>query len=135
VLGERYAPTRVSVRIYDPRDDSLEVRGVWSAFPTEITPGVRIPARGTSFFQLEASRSTIVERAEESPEPATLLDQLIRGEGSRAWVLVPLERRRRVAGVLAICVGEAERLTDHEADLFERLRTGIQGRLLALADR
>src|SRR5438034_4236924 len=106
ILSHRFPLSRVSVRTYDPRADELEIVGVWSASPTHLGVGVRVPARSTSFAEVELRGSAVLG---DSPVPGDpLLDQIVRDEGNRSWVVMPLTRDRLVVGLVSVSSHEPE---------------------------
>jgi GAF domain-containing protein len=131
VLSERFPVSRISVRTYDPRTDELEFVGVWSAGPTHLGPGLRVPARSTSFAEVELQGSAMLGDASSSGGP--LLDQIVRDEGNRSWVVMPIARDRLVVGLLSVSSREPERFTRHDLPFFDALASAIGERLLDLA--
>ena len=130
-LSERYPISRISVRTYDPRSDELEIAGVWSAGPTHLGVGVRVPARSTSFAEAELRRSTLIGDAPMPGDP--LLDQIVRDEGNRSWLVMPLIRDRLVVGLLSVSSREPNTFTRDDLPFFDALAGAIGQRLLELA--
>ena len=130
-LSHRYPISRVSVRTYDPRTDELEIVGVWSATSTHLGVGVRVPARSTSFAEVELRGSTMLG---DSPLPGDpLLDQIVRDEGNRSWVVMPLTRDRLVVGLLSVSSHEPDTFTRQDLPFFDALSGAIAERLLELS--
>jgi GAF domain-containing protein len=130
-LSQRYPISRISVRTYDPRTDELEFVGVWSSGPTHLGPGLRVPARSTSLVEVELRGSAILGS---SPTPGgPLLDQLVRDEGNRSWVVMPITRERLVVGLLSVSSAERNTFTRHDLPFFDALAGAIGERVLELA--
>jgi hypothetical protein len=130
-LADRFPVLRVSVRLYDPQTDELEFVGVWSAEPTYLSAGVRMPARSTTFGEVEQRGSSILGRPPAKAGP--LLDQLLRDEGSRCWVVMPLTKDRMLLGLLSVASPIADGFTDDDLPFFDALVRAVGDRLLALA--
>jgi GAF domain-containing protein len=130
-LSHRYAINRISVRTRDHATDETEIVGVWTTEPTQLGPGVRMPARATSLAEVELRGGAVLGRGPGNAEP--LLDQLIRDEGNRSWVVMPLVRDRLLAGLLSVSSKHADAFTDADLPFFEALADAIQERILDLA--
>jgi len=130
-LSDRYPISRISVRTYDPRADELEFVGVWSAGPTYLGSGIRVPARSTSFAEVELHGSSMLGRPDGRGGP--LLDQIVGDEGNRAWVVVPLVRDRLLMGLLSVSTWEPDGFTSDDLPFFDALARAIGERLLELA--
>jgi GAF domain-containing protein len=129
-LADRFRITRISVRIYDPQTDELEFVGVWSSEPTYLGAGVRMPARSTTFGEVELRGSAILGRP--PVEAGPLLDQLLRDEGTRSWVVMPLARDRLVVGLLSAGSPLDGGFTEDDLALFDALAVAVGDRLLSL---
>jgi GAF domain-containing protein len=132
VLSQRYPLSRISLRTYDPRTDELEIVGVWSAGPTHLGTGVRVPARSTSFAEVELRGSALIGDTPAVGDP--LLDQIVRDEGNRSWVVMPVMRDRLVAGLLSVSSHEPDTFTRDDIGFFDALAPAVGARLLALAE-
>src|SRR5262249_4910601 len=100
LLSERFRVARIRVRTYDPATEEVVFAGVWSSEPTLLVAGVRMPARATTFEQVELRGSAILGHPIKEEGP--LLDQVLRDEGNRSWVVMPLERDRILVGLLSV---------------------------------
>jgi GAF domain-containing protein len=129
-LSHRYPISRVSVRRHDPRTDELEIVGVWSANATHLGAGVRVPARSTSFAEVELRGASLVGDAPGPGDP--LLDQIVRDEGNRSWVITPMMRDRLVLGLLSVSSHERGTFTRDDLPFFDALGGAIAERLLEL---
>jgi hypothetical protein len=130
LLADRFRITRISVRIFDPQTDELEFVGVWSSEPTYLGAGVRMPARSTTFGEVELRGSSILGRPPAKAGP--LLDQLLRDEGTRSWVVMPLTRDRLVVGLLSAGSPLDDGFTEDDLPLFDALVVAVGDRLLSL---
>jgi hypothetical protein len=79
----------------------------------------------------ELRGGAVLGRAPGNAEP--LLDQLIRDEGNRSWVVMPLMRERLLAGLLSLSSKHADAFTDADLPFFDALADAIQERILDLA--
>jgi GAF domain len=131
LLSDRYRIARISVRIYVPETDELEFVGVWSSDPTLLVAGVRMPARATTFAEVEARGGAILGRPPAKAVP--LLDQLLRDEGARSWVVMPLLRDRLLVGLLSVASRDVDGFTEADLPFFDSLAIAVRGRLLELA--
>jgi hypothetical protein len=131
LLSGRYRIGRISVRIYIPDTDELEFAGVWSPDPTLLVSGVRMPARSTTFAEVEAHGSAILGRP--PAKAGALLDQLLRDEGARSWVVMPLLRDRLLLGLLSIASPDVDGFSETDLPFFDALANGVRRRLLELA--
>jgi len=130
-LAHRYPISRVSLRTYDPRTDELEIVGVWSVTATHLGVGVRVPARSTSFAEVELRGAALLG---DSPVPGDpLLDQIVRDEGNRSWVVMPVSRDRLVVGLLSVSSHEPGTFTRDDLPFFDALSGAIAERLLELS--
>lgn len=132
LLSTRYPLSRISVRVYHPADDVLEIAAVWSLAPTEVRKGVRLPVRSTSFREVERRGGAIIS-AWSGEGASPLLDRVIHDEGNQSWVVVPLWRDRLLAGLLSISASEPDAFTTEDLPLFESLGAALADRLLSLA--
>jgi transcriptional regulator with GAF, ATPase, and Fis domain len=129
-LSHRYPISRVSLRTYDPRTEELEIVGVWSASATHLGVGVRVPARSTSFAEVELRGAALLG---DSPVPGDpLLDQIVRDEGNRSWVVMPITRDRLVVGLLSVSSHEPDTFSSDDLPFFDALSGAISERLLEL---
>jgi GAF domain-containing protein len=132
LLSSRFEVTRLSLRIYDPVADELEIAGAWSISPTDVTVGTRLPIRSTSFADVERRGGAILSRWTPA-EDWSLLDRVLRDEGNRSWITVPIWRDRRILGLFtASAAGEAA-LTEDDLPFFDALAERIGPRLLEAA--
>ena len=131
LLSTRYPVSRIGVRTYDAGSDELEIVGVWSANPTHLGVGVRVPARSTSFSEVETRGSAVLGNTPAVGDP--LLDQIVRDEGNRSWVVMPLTRDRLVVGLLSVSSQEPDAFTRDDLPFFDALADAIAERLLELA--
>ncbi len=131
-----YIPvSRISVRTYDAVEEVLVVDGLWTLAPTDVGVGTRLPSRSTSFPEVERAGRTVVVRWREptAASDATLLDRVVRDEGHRSWIVIPLRRERLLAGLLTVCATEPDAFSDADRALFDALGDAAADRLLALA--
>jgi GAF domain-containing protein len=131
LLTTRFRVSRVSVRTYDPATDEVVFVGVWSSEPTLLVAGVRMPARSTTFEQVELRGSSIVGHPIKKEGP--LLDQVLRDEGTRSWVVMPLTRDRILVGLLSVASPEADGFTEADLPFFDALVGAIGAEMLRLA--
>ena len=131
ILVGRFRVSRVSVRTYDPATDDVVFDGVWSSEPTLLVAGVRMPARSTTFAEVELRGSAILGHP--TPKTGPLLDQVLRDEGTRSWVVAPLTRDRILVGLLSVASPDADGLTEADLPFFDALAGGIGERVLRLA--
>jgi len=129
-LAHRYPISRVSLRTYDPRTEELEIVGVWSATATQLGVGVRVPARSTSFAEVELRGSALLCDSPVAGDP--LLDQIVRDEGNRSWVVMPITRDRLVVGLLSVSSHEPDTFSRDDLPFFDALSGAIAERLLEL---
>jgi GAF domain-containing protein len=131
LLSERFTISRISVRTYVAETDEVEIAGVWSARPTHLDAGIRVPARSTSFVGVERRcAATLV------PPPGTadpLLDQIVKDEGNRSWVATPLRGGHGVVGVLSVSSADVDGFTEADLPFFDALAIALEERLLELA--
>ncbi len=132
LLSSRYPVTRLSVRTYDREEDEAVVVSVWSAGQTEIRAGTRLPARSTSFYEVERRGGAILSKWKDQ-EGTPLLDRMIHEEGNESWVVIPLWRDAELAGLLTVSTGAADAFDIGDLPFFEALGAALSDRLLALA--
>ncbi len=135
VFSPSIAVSRISVRTYDAVDEILVVDGLWTLAPTDVGVGTRLPARSTSFPEVERAGRAVVARWREptAASDTSLLDRVIRDEGHRSWVVIPLRRERLLAGLLTICTAEPDAFGASDLPFFDALGEAVADRLLALA--
>jgi hypothetical protein len=132
VLSSRFDITRISLRIYDPVEDELEIAGAWSISATDLAVGTRLPLRSTSFAEVERRGGAVLSRWTPA-EDLSLLDRVLRDEGNRAWITVPIWRDRRIVGLLTASAARETALAEEDLPLFEALSETIGARLLEAA--
>jgi hypothetical protein len=133
VLADRFAVTRVGIRLLDVADDALVVVGVWSRAPTAVATGISLPVHATSFLDVARAGRSIRSTWDAHGRPPPLLDQVIADEGNLAWVLTPLVRGDQVRGILSVCTWDEHAIVEDDLPFFDALGDAVGERLLALA--
>jgi GAF domain-containing protein len=135
LLGARYPVSRVSVRTHDPADDSVLTAAVWTGgAPTQIAPGIRLPAKATSYYEVDRRGGAILSGWKDEAG-APLLDRMIHEEGNESWVVIPLRKDERLAGLLTVAASAADAFEIPDLPFFEALGAALGERLLKLAAR
>jgi hypothetical protein len=89
-----------------------------------------VPARSTSFAEVELRGAALLG---DSPVPGDpLLDQIVRDEGNRSWVVMPITRDRLVVGLLSVSSHEPDTFSSDDLPFFDALSGAISERLLEL---
>jgi hypothetical protein len=132
-LRPHFPISRVSLRVLDPVEDRLEIRGIWSDAETAVGVGVSIPIASTSFQEVERAGRSVIGRAGSFEEPAPLLDQVLIDEGLRSWVVIPLRRDRTTLGALTVSSRDAGAFSDADLPFFDDLGIVVQSPLLRAA--
>jgi hypothetical protein len=132
LLSSRFEVTRLSLRIYDPANDELEIAGAWSVSATGISVGTRLPLRSTSFAEVERRGRALLTQWNARSD-WSLLDRVLRDEGNRAWITAPIWRERRVVGLFTVSAATETALTEEDLPFFESLSETIGARLLEAA--
>lgn len=135
-VGTLHPITRVSIRILDAQDpDFLILAGVWSADPTNLTPGTRIPIRSTSFHEVWRDGSALLFEETAPDRPPSLLDDILSGEGIRSWMTIPLRSGHLIVGLVSLSSPYAGAFTTDSQVQFAAIRDICEDRLLELARR
>jgi GAF domain-containing protein len=132
-LRPHFPIARVSLRVLDPVQERLAIRGVWSEGETAVGAGVSIPTAGTSFTELERAGRSLLLRWEDLAEPRGLLDQVMFDEGLRAWVVVPLRHGRTILAVLNLSSCDPDAFTSSDLPFFDDLGLVVEDALLDLS--
>jgi len=132
-LRPHFPISRVSLRVLDPIEDRLEIRGIWSDADTAVGVGVSIPIGSTSFLELERAGRSVLGRAEALDDPAPLLDQVLVDEGLRSWVVIPLHRGRATVGLLTMSSREPGAFADADRIFFDDLGGAVEEPVLRTA--
>jgi GAF domain len=132
LLSSQFDVTRLSVRIYDPLAEELEIAGAWSMSATDVSVGARLPLRSTSFTEVERRGGAVLSRWTPT-EDWSLLDRVLRDEGNRAWITVPIWRERRIVGLFTVSAADEDALAEADLPFFESLCERIGPRLVEAA--
>ena len=123
--------TRVSMRALAPDGRSLVIVGVWSIGETNLGPGGMMSILSSSYPEMVAAGRTILAHQTDDP----VLTDILRTEGVRSWVSVPLRRRERIVAMLSISSWASEAFSEEDLPLLDDLGAALQERLLELAER
>lgn len=92
---------RASVRLVADDDPTqVEIAALWSAVPTDLVVGLRMPVRSTSLPDVALSGHAEVRDV--VGNDTGILDVIIRDEGVRSFVSLPLHHAERVVGLLSL---------------------------------
>lgn len=122
LLAEKHPVDRLSVRMVVPGADQVVMRGVWSRGPTNLVPGMRFSAAASSLPEIITTGEPVVGTG----DAGSMLDSILRDEGMRSWVTVPLRSRGEVVGLFSVSSRTAGAFDVGSASLVEAVGRAIE---------
>ncbi len=133
-VREAFPIVRSSVRMLDPdRPHLMAVAAIWSRVPTALRKGMRISTAATTFPSVvRAGRAVVVEETSEKRLP-TFEDEVLRQQGIRSLVSVPLREGGRVSGLLTFSSTTPRAFETGDGPWFDEVGAACEDALTWLA--
>jgi len=119
---------RVAIRAYDSESNTVRIVGLWSDKDSAIGTGVTTSATATSMPEiLRTGRPVFEANAQE-----LYLDGVLRSEGIRSWVSIPLKSGRAVKGLLSLSSSRPNAFPREDEPFLAEVGEVVEEHLLSL---
>jgi GAF domain-containing protein len=123
---------RLAVRSYDIDENTVRIEAVWSAANTVIGPGFTMAATATSMPEVARTGRPVFEQ----DARANYLEDVLRSEGIRSWVSIPLRSGGAVRGMLSLSSRRTSAFRPEDENFLVEAAGVLEGKIFdLLADR
>jgi len=120
---------RISVRVLVPEREAVMVAGVWSRGPTRLKAGSILELVATATPEVLKTKRPVFGGSASPEEP---VDQILKEEGVRAWVSIPLRARGAIVGTLTLSSSRPGAFSPAGEPFLSSLAEALESSLLGL---
>jgi GAF domain-containing protein len=135
-LRPEFSISWATIRVVDPNTpEAMVLAGLWAARETTLERGMRMSVLATSLLEVSEAGGTVIFGKVRTDRPPTLLEEILRAEGARSWVSIPLRVNGRTVGLLSFSSSRTDAFSESDRLVFDALGSAYGGILLELARR